>query len=177
MCKRALYISVFSCFLLLIKCNGDGYDADHDHCVESCNVDRHKDLDDHCYYWSTARQFWETSKQECEGMDGHLAAVTSLRIHNFLMKRVDKKDKDTWFWIGGSDKVKEDTWKWVDGSEWNYENWADEPHQQPSQPDWRHDCLQIYHGTYARNGWNDNNCDKYYPFICSWKICPGSLKP
>ena len=99
MCKQALYISVFSCFLLLIKCNGDSYDADHDHCVESCNEDRHEDLDDHCYYWSTARQFWETSKQECEGMDGHLAAVTSLRIHNFLMKRVDKKDKDTWFWI------------------------------------------------------------------------------
>merc|ERR1711953_529083 len=89
-------------------------------CIDSCpkgEENKKEMMGNHCYYWSTTKRNWDDAELFCEDMGGHLAAVTSLEIHNFLMKKVDKDDKDTkrsWFWIGGSDKEQEDIWKWVD---------------------------------------------------------------
>ena len=161
------------CVLVSIKGDKIG-GAEEQDCVESCKDGEQERLDDHCYYWSTARRTWQDSEYHCKSMDGHLAAVTSLEIHNFLLEKVDAGDLHTWFWIGGSDKATEGNWDWVDGSEWNFTIWADQPFQQPSNPS--QDCLQIYNHFRAQNGWNDNFCNFVYPFICSWKICPGSNK-
>ena len=130
---------------------------------------------DHCYFWSTVRKNWEDSKYHCEGEGGHLAAVTSLEIHNFLMQKVNKElvELDTWFWIGGSEQETEGIWEWEDGSEWEFTKWANETIQQPNKDRADHKCLQIYGGRTASNGWNDNKCAYQRRFICSWKICPG----
>jgi len=149
--------------------------GDGNQCVESCKDGEQEGLGDHCYYWSTARKSWDQSESDCKTRGGHLAAVTSLEIHNFLLKEVDKDDRDTWFWIGGSDKEQEGNWEWVDGSVWDFTIWADQPHQQQPEGGVNHGCLQIYNHHYAQNGWNDHRCDYYYPFICSWRICPATV--
>ena len=81
---------------------------------------RDKRLDDHCYYWSTARKSWEDSELYCQHMKGHLAAVTSLDFQNFL-KKVNKDEVKTW--VSGSDREAEGMWTWADGSAWNFSNW------------------------------------------------------
>ena len=142
-------------------------------CVESCKEGSQERLGDHCYYWSTARKSWHDSESHCNGEDGHLAAVTSLEIQNFLLQKVKAENAHTWYWIGGSDKATEGNWEWVDGSAWNFTIWADQPFKQPSNR-MSQDCLQIYNHFYAQNGWNDHYCNHAYPFICSWKICQGN---
>ena len=174
--------TLISLTCVIFSSKGDtlgGVDEKQD-CVESCKEDRQQErLGDHCYYWSTARRSWKGSELYCQSRDGHLAAVTSLEIHNFLMKKVDKDEngRDTWFWIGGSDKEQEGNWEWTDGSVWNFPHWADQPYpwKQPSGTGFDHDCLQIYNHGYAQNGWNDQSCSLKYRFICSWRICPGSI--
>ena len=161
------------CVLVSIKGDRIAREEKQD-CVESCKEGSQERLGDHCYYWSTARKSWEDSESHCNGEDGHLAAVTSLKVQNFLLRKVDKDDRGTWFWIGGSDKEQEGEWKWTDGSAWNWAHWADKPHFQQPKGGVNYDCLQIYHHLYARNGWNDHRCDFKYPFICSWRICTGS---
>ena len=160
------------CFVIFSSKGDDDRAEKQQDCVESCEEDSQKRLGDHCYYWSTARKTWDESELFCKSRNGHLAAVTSLKIHNFLFKKVDKNDRETWLWIGGSDRGQERKWKWTDGSVWNFTNWADQPYKQPSNGR-RQDCLQIYHHTYAKNGWNDQQCSFHFLFICSWKICPG----
>ena len=54
--------------------------------MESCKEGEQERLGEHCYYWSTRRKFWDAAKLFCEDKDGSLAAVTSMEIHNFLMK-------------------------------------------------------------------------------------------
>ena len=163
-------------FFSYISVNSEA-DGTHD-CVESCKKGEQERLGEHCYYWSTWRGSWDYARLACEGrngLNGSLAAVTSMEIHNFLMTKVDKEDRNTWYWIGGSHKEEEGTWKWEDGSEWNFTNWASQPNQQPNGADSR-DCLQIYHPT-ATNGWNDHFCNDIYLFICSWRVCSGHICP
>ena len=40
---------------------------------------------------------WHSSKQDCESLNGSLAAITSIEIHNFLMTKVDKENRLTWY--------------------------------------------------------------------------------
>ena len=168
-------LSRLCCVLFLTQNYAVGEILDSEKCRESCppgEEDKKEIFGDHCYYWSTAMKNWKGAEFHCQAMDGHLAAVTSLEIHNFLMKRVDKDIWDTEFWIGGTDKEKEGTWKWVDGSLWNFTHWASEPVQQPNRVTANDDCLQIYH-PHATNGWNDLACVYKRQFICSWKLCSG----
>merc|ERR1711962_494682 len=163
---RTLGLIIFSSICLFINCKENGKQF----CVESCKEEEQSQrLGEHCFIWSTTRASWDKAKLFCESLNGRLAAVTSMEIHNFLMTKVNKDDEYTWYWIGGSDWEKEGTWKWEDGSVWDFTNWASQPVQQPSGDD-NSDCLQIYHST-AANGWHDNLCIYNYQFICSWTIC------
>jgi len=162
-----------SVVLLLTKCDAGDDDDDGDECKESCVEDEKQGkLGNHCYHWPTARKKWEDAELFCQDMDGHLAAVTTLEIHEFLMERVNKDDYFTWFWIGGSDKETEEKWKWTDRSPWNFTHWASVPQKQPKRAAPNHDCLQIYNKHKATNGWKDQSCVQQRHFICSWKICP-----
>ena len=78
-----------NCVLFSIQGDEVGGEGKQD-CVESCKEGQKERLGDHCYYWSTARKSWQNSEYHCQSTNGHLAAVTSLEIHNFLMKKVDK---------------------------------------------------------------------------------------
>ena len=172
--KSALII--LTCVLFSSKCNALVDVEEKEDCVESCKEESQQErLGGHCYHFSTASKSWHKSKLHCKSKNGHLAAVTNLEIHNFLMKKVDEDDRRTWFWIGGSDKGEEGNWKWTDGSVWNFTNWADQPYKQPNSAN--EDCLQIHNRYFARNGWNDQNCNHQYRFICSWRICPGIVSP
>ena len=163
-----------------------GDDEGGENCLKSCPAgedEKKEEMGDHCYYWSTVTKTWEYSKYHCEGEGGHLAAVTSLEIHNFLMQKVNTETARyrTWFWIGGSEQGTEGIWEWEDGSEWEFTKWANKTIQQPNNDRPDHDFLQIHICTSAHlhictsasNGWNDNQCSKHYQFICSWKICSG----
>ena len=160
---------------VLFSSQGDALDGEEkkQDCVESCKEGKQERLGDYCYYWSTARKSWDDSELHCQGEGGHLAAVTSLEIQNFLLGKVNTLDSKTWFWIGGSKKGQQGKWEWIDGSVWNFTHWANQPSQQPSG--WGENCLQIYHHVVAQNGWNDRKCSNFSPFICSWRICQGSI--
>ena len=173
---RTLDLMVFSSICLFNNCEENGKQF----CVESCKEEEQSQrLGEHCFIWSTTAASWEDAKFFCESLNGSLAVVTSMEIHDFLMTKVDKEDRNTWYWIGGSNKEKEGTWKWEDGSVWNFTNWGSHPRGERTEPNGGTDenCLQIHHNNYgiATNGWNDKPCNRIFPFICSWRICPGHI--
>ena len=115
---RTLGLIIFSCVYLFIKCEKDGKQI----CVESCKEGEQESFGEHCYFWSTEWAWWHGAKSVCEGMNGTLASITSMEIHKFLMKKVDKGKSLTWYWIGGSDREKDGVWKWEDGRDWDFTN-------------------------------------------------------
>ena len=167
--KIKTLISITYCVLFAVKCKEIGKDFPEEQkrpvCVRSCKEGEQEQFGDHCYFWSSNKHNkqngtrglegnWDESRSHCESMNGTLAAVTSLTIHNFLMRKVNKTSRfsNTFFWIGGTDRETEGNWKWVDGSDWNFSHWATlRDKQQPSGGP-NQNCLQIYHGTVAKNG-------------------------
>ena len=100
---RTLGLIIISCIYLFINCEEDGNKS----CVESCKEGEQERLGEHCYYWSTRKGTWHSSKQDSESLNGSLAAITSIEIHNVLMTKVDKENRLTWYYIDGSDVEKE----------------------------------------------------------------------
>ena len=96
-------ILIFSCSFLNISCEKNA----QEYCLESCKEGEQERLGEHCYYWSTRKGTWHSSKQDSESLNGSLAAITSIEIHNVLMTKVDKENRLTWYYIDGSDVEKE----------------------------------------------------------------------
>ena len=96
-------VLIFYCSFLNIKCEKNA----KEYCLESCKEGEQERLGEHCYYWSTRKGTWHSSKQDSESLNGSLAAITSIEIHNVLMTKVDKENRLTWYYIDGSDVEKE----------------------------------------------------------------------
>uniref|UniRef100_H3B6G8 C-type lectin domain-containing protein n=1 Tax=Latimeria chalumnae TaxID=7897 RepID=H3B6G8_LATCH len=68
-----------------------------------------------CYYLSSSTADWRKAKENCIGLQSHLAVVTTQKLQNLLQERTG----DEKYWIGLSDIEVEGQWKWVDGTDYN----------------------------------------------------------
>ena len=74
-------------------------------------------------------------------------------------------------WIGGIDVEEEGTCKWADCFPWNYTLWG---HGEPNNLGGDEDCLEQINDSAGR--WNDDDCPKEKAFVCSKKICSGTVR-
>ena len=71
-------------------------------------------MEDQCYLWpgftnstgstGSTRKSWANAELFCKDQDGHLAAVTNQRIHDYMKTKVNADDFDAFFWVGGADR-------------------------------------------------------------------------
>ena len=126
---------------------------------------------------------WSEAERFCQSQGGHLASVTSRKIHNYL------NGKGVTLWVGGTDEDQEGSWFWSDCSDWRFTLWGVMSYdtglglgsldvQQPNNglsgmvwPQGREEnCLQIGHR--KKEKWHDVVCNERQYFVCSKKLCP-----
>ena len=93
---------------------------------------------------------------------GHLASVTSEHVHKYL------QGKGFLGWVGG---LKEDNhWVWTDCSEWDFDSgWF-----KPKEPSPGNEfCVEYF--IEAKHLWNNGYCGNKQKFVCSKKVCPGTI--
>ncbi|MGH0115075.1 UNVERIFIED_CONTAM: hypothetical protein FKN15_070595 [Acipenser sinensis] len=67
-----------------------------------------------CYYFSTDRMNWNSSRDNCTSMGGHLVIIESEAEQEFIHSQTGRiRD---FFWIGLSDEVTEGEFLWVDNT-------------------------------------------------------------
>ena len=122
-----------------------------------------------CYLWSTNEKTLAQAEDFCQREGGHLASVSTSDIDDYINQGFESHNLDT-VWIGGTDVEEEGTCKWADCSPWNYTLWG---HGEPNNLGGDEDCLEQINDSAGR--WNDDDCPLKKAFVCSKKICSGTV--
>ena len=80
------------------------------------------DYDGHSFACFFGCQTWEEARDQCEGMGGHLAVITSQEEDEALFAFTRYCGYDN-VYIGYSDVEEEGNWQWVTGETSDYSNW------------------------------------------------------
>lgn len=133
------------------------------------------EFEGYCYRFFPLNRTWAEADLYCaEFSNGHksakLTSVHSWEENVFVYDLVNSRMPGipTDIWIGLHDRRQEGTMEWTDGSPFEYSYWdGNQPddgiHRIPEEED----CVEIwYRQNSALRSWNDNNCDKAFPFVC-----------
>lgn len=96
--------------------------------------------------WDDYNNF--ANSQTYDGLQGHLATVTSLEESNWLASTF-RWDNIRYHMLGATDSSEEGTWEWVTGEDWSYESWVG---GEPNDMGEGEDYLMFWG---SQGGWND----------------------
>ncbi|XP_058877565.1 C-type lectin domain family 4 member E-like, partial [Acipenser ruthenus] len=122
-----------------------------------------------CYYFSTDRMNWHSSRDKCTSLGGHLVIIESDGEQRFLSGKVTHEAKtsneeEQSYWIGLTDAVTEGTWLWVDGTPLignvKAKFWATRTNDKGKEPDdyngedwYGEDCAQLHPKRNSKETW------------------------
>lgn len=132
------------------------------------------EFDGHMYNFYLETIDWNSAKEKCESVNGHLVTITSDEENQFLVNNFPN-NLISFFWIGASDEEQEGDWRWVTGEKFEYDNWSvDSPNNDLDNEHYagimkyeeNFDDIETPIGT-----WNDFAEDTRYRsgFICEWE--------
>ncbi|KAK6477357.1 C-type lectin domain family 4 member E-like [Huso huso] len=118
-----------------------------------------------CYYFSTDRMNWTSSRDNCTSLGGHLVIIESEAEQEFMHRGIGD-----FFWIGLSDEVTEGEFLWEDNTPPSTTYWkGKEPdntlffqgYQYPNA-----DCVVIDNRAASLQSWGDTLCSVPVRRIC-----------
>ncbi|XP_034546802.1 CD209 antigen-like protein E [Notolabrus celidotus] len=114
-----------------------------------------KNFSGSCYYISTEKKSWTSSREDCIAKGADLVIIDSQEEKDFLSGLASSGAN---IWIGLTDNVQEGTWMWVDGSRVTTTYWGDgQPNSEGNQ-----DCGEMV----KKGEWNDDICYAKNIWIC-----------
>ncbi|XP_041125168.1 C-type lectin domain family 4 member F-like isoform X2 [Polyodon spathula] len=144
-----------------------------------------------CYYFSTDKMNWNSSRDNCTSLGGHLVIIESDGEQKFLSDKAWNitqaaniiKEEEKVHWIGLTDAVTEGTWLWVDGTPlignvkakfwgskiYNGVDYGKEPDNYTGVDPSGEDCAQLHPKRNSNETWFDASCTKQYKRICETK--------
>ncbi|XP_058849538.1 C-type lectin domain family 4 member E-like isoform X2 [Acipenser ruthenus] len=114
-----------------------------------------------CYYFSTDNMNWNSSRDNCTSMGGHLVIIESKAEQDFLSSQTGCKE----YWIGLNDQAIEGQWRWVDNTTlntnetyWGKREDGVEPDNYTGEDPLGEDCVHFAKYKNFTPGWYDASC-------------------
>ncbi|KAI8516822.1 hypothetical protein Bbelb_054030 [Branchiostoma belcheri] len=124
-----------------------------------------------CYKAFSFSANFGDSVLHCRLDGGTLAMPRDADTNNFLIYLKNSVNKDSYFWFGLHDQPREGSFEWIDGSALVVESYTSWAPGEPNTQDEKEDCANYFNSNNeAANKWNDDNCNKPFPFICQVDI-------
>ncbi len=110
----------------------------------------------HDYAYVNADFTWNTAREICLAMGGHLATLTSHEERGYV-ETTFLRPNDKPAWIGGSDAAEEGKWVWVTGEPWHFFAHINDDFGAAHAITWWRDL-----------GFHDWLGDKRQAYVCEW---------
>lgn len=115
-----------------------------------------------CFQFFREPKKYEDAEFFCQEQfsGGHLASITSLHVHQELIRLIQINGGYTRTWVGGR-RLDSHRFVWLDGSRWSYDDWL------PGEPNHTagvENCLEIL----GNGKFNDFTCWEPQAFVCSY---------
>ncbi|KAJ7992063.1 hypothetical protein DPEC_G00274680 [Dallia pectoralis] len=133
------------------------------------------EFDGHCYRFFPRNSTWAEADLYCSEFSNGFRSAKLSSIHSweenvFVYDLVNSRISGipTDIWIGLHDRRQEGTLEWSDGSTYKYSYWdGNQPDDGIHSLPVKEDCVEIWYRQHsALRSWNDNSCDKAFPFVC-----------
>lgn len=105
---------------------------------------------------------WETARDYCKSVGGHLATPTSKSENDFIFNNLG----DYSMWLGGTDN-NGGAWVWITNEVWRYTNWASGQPDSYGGPD-QHLIMWVGHNGQWADASNPPSDFPFYSFSCEW---------
>ncbi|XP_065814846.1 C-type lectin domain family 6 member A isoform X2 [Labrus bergylta] len=112
-----------------------------------------------CYYVSTVKKNWTSSRHDCLAQGADLTIINSREKQIFVNGLLGL---DINAWIGLTDSLQEGTWMWVDGTPVTTTYWQE---GQPNSHEGNQDCGEIVQLGQV-GAWNDDGCFAKNVAVC-----------
>ncbi|XP_036938240.1 asialoglycoprotein receptor 1-like isoform X2 [Acanthopagrus latus] len=128
-----------------------------------------------CYYVSSRKLTWSSSRSWCQTQGGDLLVIDSQPEQDFIFESSQASGQsDTRLWIGLTDAEEEGEWFWVDGSSvtTGVQFWLSRPGVGTEPDDWKlddplgEDCGHMDTSEDPLQSWMDGSCKTPYRWIC-----------
>ncbi|XP_065660512.1 uncharacterized protein LOC124810993 isoform X1 [Hydra vulgaris] len=119
----------------------------------------------HCYLFRSKTStseglIWNNSLSSCQSYGGNLLSISNEAENSFIVNFLnDDRLKNKLYWIGLHAPNNSRIFTWSDDTPFLFSNWQkDEPNNFYGNSE---DCVET-----SNLGWNDNNCNSHFGFIC-----------
>ncbi len=122
----------------------------------------------YCLFELDAIGDWDSAREYCEELGGHLATITSQEENSFLYEYIRECGYESAYF--GLTRGEEGTWCWCTGELVDYTNWANgEPNNESGDEDYG-----MFYYKYTDGKWNDGDFGGSTQkggtaFICEWE--------
>ena len=126
------------------------------------------DYKEHSYACYGEADSWESAKDYCEQLGGHLVVINSAKENEAVWNYVNSKGYES-VYLGLSDTEEEGNWKWVNGDPVEYTNWKEgEPNAYTDAENYAEYAFDVEGGY-----WNDFRYDTHagvdeIHYVCEW---------
>uniref|UniRef100_A0AAQ5YBH9 C-type lectin domain-containing protein n=1 Tax=Amphiprion ocellaris TaxID=80972 RepID=A0AAQ5YBH9_AMPOC len=121
-------------------------------------------FEEKCYQFFREPRRFADAEFFCQNqfIGGHLASITSPRIHRDVMDLMQTTiGTQTRTWVGGLRFLDTGRFVWLDGSFWDYSDWL---YREPNNTANKEECLEVL----GNGKFNDFTCWEPQAFICSY---------
>ncbi|XP_058849535.1 C-type lectin domain family 4 member E-like [Acipenser ruthenus] len=142
------------------------------HGYSNCNLcpEKWMQFNGKCYYFSTDNMNWNSSRDNCTSMGGHLVIIESEAEQDFILSKTGSKE----YWIGLNDQAIEGQWRWVDNTTlnpnkayWGKREDGVEPDNYTGEDPLGEDCVHFAKYKNFTPSWYDASCTKgSYQRVC-----------
>lgn len=121
---------------------------------------------------------WFDARSSCQALGASLTSLHGRAETQFVLSftYTFNASNGRIAWVGAYQYLADNTYQWEDGTAWNFADWRP---NEPNAKNYLEACVTAFsnYPTPYKGSFNDDGCQKPYPYVCKMPVAGSSLYP